>query len=274
MVSRPPPKLSPQGSNVSHMDVAKTEPASVENKPLASLATRAASVLALPVLGVISYGAPYITGLVYRQEYLGSFNVPETLFKSDAITYFTYAYAAVLNVYDDWMGFLSSPRVWLGMIALIAVFLFEIVALYRLPKTAWANSLSESLSRNKYVALTTGLLSFAVSVTVLILLIPVVIFPVIIMPGIVGNYGAKHSVSRSLASYDKGCAAQTSPRDQCQVIMDGARIVAAGFLVTSSDTRVVVYHNHLTKIIPLKDYTIESLPPESYKALIAAGKIP
>lgn len=100
------------------------------------------------------------------------------------------------------------------------------------------------------------------------------IFPLTILPGIVGTYGANKSLERALAIYDKGCDHANATKDQCQAIMDGSRIVATGFLVTASDTRAVIYEDNKAKIIPIKDYSIEILPPKEYLALVAAKKIP
>jgi hypothetical protein len=255
------------------MDVVAEKPVAVE-KPIVALAVRVASLAALPILGSICYGAPYVTGLVYRQVYLGKFNVPETLFKSDASDYFVYAYMAVLETFKNWNTFILSPIVWLSMIGLIVVLGVELVCLHKLPNTSVAKSISKTLGRNKYVALATGLVSLSTAITTVLLLIPVMIFPLIILPGIVGTYGANRSLERVLAIYDKGCDHPAATKDQCHAIMDGSRIVATGFLVTASDTRAVIYEDNKAKIIPFKDYSIETLPPKEYLALVAAKKIP
>lgn len=264
---------SPRFTIETHMDVVEEKPLAVE-KPIAALATRAASLAALPIIGFFCYGAPYVTGLVYRQVYLGRFNVPETLFKSEASDYFVYAYYAVLETLKNWNTFLSSPVVWLSIIGTIGLFALELLALHKLPNTAAVKSIANVLGRNKYVALATGLVSFSTAIATILLLIPVIIFPLILLPAIVGTYGANRAIERTLGLYDKGCDHPTDQKDYCHIIMDGTRIVATGFLVTSSDTRAVIYENNKAKIIPIKDYTIETMPPKEYSALVAAKKIP
>ena len=259
--------LNPTATTEPHMDVVDTAPPADEKSVTPTLA-RTASLLALPVLGTLSYGAPYITGFVYRQSYLHQFNIPDNLFPSDTAAYFTYAYMAVLSVRQDWMAFLANPLIWSGMIIAIAALGLEIVLLYKLPKPGFAASVSKKLLRNTYVAISVGLVSLSAAITTLILLIPLLLFPLIIMPGIVGSYGAKHAVEQDLATFNAGCAAQHVVKDQCHALTDGTHVVAAGFVVAASDTRVAIYRDHVVRIIPLKDFTLEALSPERYDELV------
>jgi hypothetical protein len=253
------------------MDVVEDKPLAVE-KPIAALATRAASLAALPILGFICYAAPYVTGLVYRQVYLGRFDVPETLFKSEASDYFVYAYYAVLEALRNWTTFVLNPLVWLCIIGFIVALSLELLALHKFPKTSAAKNFANFFSRNKYVALPTALVTFAAGITTVVLLVPLIIFPLILVPAIVGSYGANEALNRSFKLYDKGCDQVTDPKDYCQIIMDGTRIVATGFLVTASDTRAVMYEDHKVKIIPIKNLSIETLSPKEYLGLVASRK--
>jgi hypothetical protein len=254
------------------MDVVEEKPSVVE-KPAVAFAARIGSLVAVPILASICYAALYLTGLVYRQIYLERFDVPETLFKSDVSEYFVYAYIAVLETLRNWMTLISNPWVWLSIIGIILLFGIEWICLEKLPKTAAAKSLATPLDRNKYMALTAALVGLSAAVTTVLLLVPLIILPLIIVPAIVGTYGAHQSLERDLAIYDKGCDHPNNPKDYCHVIMDGSRIVATGFLVAASNTRVAIYENAKAKIIPIKTYTIETLPPKDYLALAAAGKI-
>lgn len=256
------------------MDVVVEESTLVIEKPIAPFAARAWLLAAIPILGSICYAACYVTGLVYRQVYLGRFNVPETLFKSDTSDYFIYAYQAVLETLKNWTTFISSPWVWLSIIGFIVSICIEMICLHKLPNTPMAKSVSKTLDRNKYVGLASALVIFSAAITTLLLMIPVMVFPLILLPGIVGTYGAHRALDRNLELYDKGCDHPTDPKDYCQVIMDGTRIVATGFLVTASNTRVVIYEHDKAKIIPIKNYTIETLPPKDYLALVADKKVP
>lgn len=255
-----------------HMDVVEEKPLVIE-KPIVALAARIGSLVAVPILASICYVAFYLTGLVYRQVYLDRFNVPESLFKSDASDYLVFAYVAVLETFKNWTVLISNPWVWLSIIGIIVVFGLEWICLEKLPKTNAAKSLAITLGRNKYVALTAALVGLSACVTTVLLLIPLIILPLIILPGIVGMYGAQQVLDRKLAIYDKGCEYAINPENYCHVIMDGTRIVAAGFLITTSNTRVAIYVNTKAKVIPIKNYTIETLPPKDYLALTAAGKI-
>jgi hypothetical protein len=256
-----------------HMDVVVEESTLVIEKSIAPFAARAWLLAAIPILGSICYAACYVTGLVYRQVYLGRFNVPETLFKSDASDYFIYAYQAVLETLKNWTTFISSPWVWLSIIGFIVAICIEMIGIYKLPDTLLAKSVAKTLGRNKYIAVTTGLLTFSTAITTVLLLIPVMLFPLILLPAIAGTYGANRTLDRNLELYDKGCDHPTDPKDYCQVIMDGTRIVATGFLVTASNTRVVIYEHNKAKIISVKNYTIETLPPKDYLALVADKKV-
>jgi len=180
----------------------------------------------------------------------------------------------VLETLKNWSTFISNPIVWLSIIGTIVLFALELLALYKLPNTAAVKSIANVLGRNKYVALATGLVSFSTAIATIVLLIPVMIFPLILLPAIVGTYGANRALESSLGLYDKGCNHPSDQKDYCHIIMDGARIVAAGFLVTASDTRAVIYEDNKAKIFSIKDYSIETLPPKEYLALIAAKKIP
>lgn len=255
------------------MDVIEEKPQAIE-KPIAALAARFTWLAALPILGFICYATPYVAGLAYRQTYLGKFNVPETLFKSEARDYFVYAYSAVLEILGNWTTFITNPTVWFSMIGVIVLFFVEVLCLIKLSNTSFAKSVAETLGRNRYVALVTGVLSFSTAITALLLLIPLIILPFIVVPAIVGTYGANRTLDRDLAIYDKGCDHSDSQKNDCHVIMDGTKIIATGFLVTTSDTRVVIYEDHKAKIFPIKDYSIELLPPQDYLALVAAKKIP
>lgn len=168
---------------------------------------------------------------------------------------------------------ISNPWVWISIIGIVVLLGVEWILLEKLPKTAAAKSLATTLDRNKYVALTAAVVGLSAGVTTVLLLIPLIILPLIVVPPIVGTYGANRALERDLVIYDKGCDHPINPKNYCHVIMDGSRIVANGFLVAASNTRVAMYDNGKAKIIPIKNYSIETLPPKDYLALVAAGKI-
>ena len=253
-----------------HMDVVEEKPVTIN--PLVGFLARIGPLLAVPILASMCYAGFYLTGFVYRQTYLQRFGIPDTLFKSDAVDYFIYAYVAILETFKNWTGLISSPWVWLSIISIIVLLGGEWICLRKLPETKAAKSLSTALSRNKYIALTAAVVGLSASVTTLLLLIPLIILPLIILPAIVGVYGAHQALDRDVAIYDQGCAHPTKPKDYCHVIMDGTRIVATGFLITASNSRIAIYENSKARVVPIKDYTLETLPPKDYLALIAKEK--
>lgn len=249
------------------MDVSEIQ-LPIAQRPVAAFVLRVASVLALPMLSFLCYAGSYVTGLIYRGAYLAGFNVPSGLFKSETSDYFVYAYLAVLETFKNWSSFLSNPYVWGAMILVISLFTLEILLLRKAPETRIARALGVKIDSKRYVAISAGIVSFSTAITMVLLLIPLILLPVLILPGVVGNYGAKQALARELTLYKHGCEHVVDSKDNCHVLMKGAHIVAAGFLVSSSEERVALYLDGRTTIIPIAELTLTTVTPENYKKLL------
>ena len=250
------------------MDVPTPETPTPVKHPMA-LPLRWASVVAVPFLGFVCYAAPYVTGLIYRGKQLDGLNVPAGLFKSDASDYFIYAYLAVIETFSNWTSFLTNPMLWAGMVAVFAILLLEVLLLPKLFESSAAQSIGKAVGKYRSVAIPTAVLTFSLMVTIVLLLIPLILSPLLILPAIIGQYSAKETLTRNLAFYAKGCEHVSADEDRCYAVMDGPRLVAAGFLVASSDQHLALYRDHKSVIVPIKDYTITTLSPDDYRALTA-----
>ncbi|UUQ64880.1 hypothetical protein NLK61_27420 [Pseudomonas fuscovaginae UPB0736] len=216
-------------------------------------------VLALPLLGFVGYAAPYVTGLIYWQHYLRGLSVPSGLFEAEARDYFVFAYVALIESLGNWAGFLRNPLVWLSIAGIILALSVELVVIKRLEKNARVKSIVEKYTRNRYVALTSGLVVLSAAITTVLMLIPLIMLPVMLLPGVIGEYGAKQTLKRDQEIFSKGCDFSGQAKKHCYVVKDGEKIVASGFLVATSGTRLAIYENGRPKIIPLKDYSVEIL---------------
>jgi len=216
-------------------------------------------VLALPLLGFVGYAAPYVTGLIYWQHYLRGLSVPSGLFEAEARDYFVFAYVALIESLGNWAGFLRNPLVWLSIAGIILALSVELVVIKRLEKNARVKSIVEKYTRNRYVALTSGLVVLSAAITTVLMLIPLIMLPVMLLPGVIGEYGAKQTLKRDQEIFSKGCDFSGQAKKHCYVVKDGEIIVASGFLVATSGTRLAIYENGRPKIIPLKDYSVEIL---------------
>ncbi|MFZ4963120.1 hypothetical protein ACL9RJ_02535 [Pseudomonas sp. Mn2068] len=232
----------------------------------AKTAARFPWVLALPFLGFIGYAAPYVTGLIYWQDYLRGLNVPPGLFEAEARDYFVYAYVALIETLRSWGGFVRNPWVWLTIIGIILGFSLELVIIKKLQSSTRVQLAVERYTRNRYVALTSGLVVLSTAVTTVLMLIPLIILPIIILPAIIGNYGADQTLKREREIFAKGCDLSEQAKTHCYVVKEGEKVIASGFLITASGTRLAIYENGRPKVIPLKDYSIEVLVAEENKS--------
>jgi len=216
-------------------------------------------VLTVPFLGFVGYAVPYVTGLLYWQHYLRGLNVPSELFEAEARDYFVFAYVALIETLGNWTGFVRNPFVWLTIVAIILAFSTELVVIKKLQTNSRIKLAVEKYTRNRHVALASGLVVFSTAVTTLLMLIPLIMLPVIVLPGVIGNYGANQTLKRDREIFSKGCDFSEQAKRHCYAVKDGEKIVASGFLVATSSAKLAIYENGRLKVIPLKDYSIEVL---------------
>ncbi|WP_256737106.1 hypothetical protein [Pseudomonas gingeri] len=160
---------------------------------------------------------------------------------------------------------MRNPFVWLTIIATILGLSVELVVIKKLETSTRIKSTVEKYTRNRYVALTSGLIVFSTAVTTLLMLIPVILLPLIILPAIIGNYGADQTLKREREIFAKGCDLSEQAKTHCYVVREGEKVIASGFLITTSGARLAIYENGRPKVIPLKDYSIEVLVGEDHK---------
>ncbi|WP_019362351.1 hypothetical protein [Pseudomonas asplenii] len=232
-----------------------TAPPAVVTKPTSQFPW----VLALPLLGFVGYAAPYVTGLIYWQDYLRGLSVPSGLFEAEARDYFVYAYVALIESLGNWTGIVRNPVVWLIIAGTTLGLSAELVLIKKLETSTRIKSTIEKYTRNRYITLTSALFVLSALITTLLMLIPLILLPVMLLPGIIGEYGAKQTLKRDQEIFSKGCDFSGHAKKHCYVVKDGEKIVASGFLVATSGTRLAIYENGSPKIIPLKDYSVEIL---------------
>lgn len=225
-------------------------------------------MLALPFFGFVGYAAPYVTGLIYWQHYLRGLSVPSGLFEAEARDYFVYAYVALIESLGNWTGIVRNPFVWLSIAGFILALSVELVIIKKLEKNARIKSTVEKYTRNRYVALTSGLVVLSAAVTTVLMLMPLIMFLVMLVPGAIGNYGADQTLKRDREIFAKGCDLSGQAKERCYVVKDGEKIIASGFLVATSGSRLAIYENGRPKIIPLKEYSVEALVKEDDKPVV------
>ncbi|KPA87554.1 hypothetical protein [Pseudomonas asplenii] len=216
-------------------------------------------VLALPFLGFVGYAAPYVTGLIYWQHYLRGLSIPSGLFEAESRDYFVFAYVALVESLGNWTGIVRNPFVWLSVAGFILALSVELVVIKKLEKNARIKSTFEKYTRNRYVALTSGLVVLCAAITTVLMLIPLILLPVLLIPGAIGNYGADQTLKRDREIFARGCDFSEEAKRHCYVVRDGEKVIASGFLVATSGSRLAIYENGRPRILPLKDYSVETL---------------
>ncbi|QXI25645.1 hypothetical protein [Pseudomonas vanderleydeniana] len=224
--------------------------------------------LALPFLGFVGYAAPYVTGLIYWQRYLRGLGIPSGLFEAEARDYFMFAYVALIESLGNWSGIVRNPFVWLSIAGFILALSVELVVIKKLEKNARIKSTVEKYTRNRYVALSSGLVVLSAAITTVLMLIPLIMLPVMLIPGTIGNYGADQTLKRNREIFAQGCDLSVQAKMHCYVVKDGDKVVASGFLVAASGSRLALYENGRPRIIPLKEYSVEVLAKEDDKAVV------
>ncbi|WP_416768970.1 hypothetical protein ACMGT0_16145 [Pseudomonas sp. RHF3.3-3] len=222
-------------------------------------------VLALPFLGFVGYAAPYVTGLIYWQDYLRGLHIPSGLFEVEARDYFVYAYVALVESLGNWTGIVRNPVVWLIIAGTILGLSTEWVLIKKFETSIRIKSTVEKYTRNRYVALTSGLVVLSAVITTLLMLIPLILLPVLLLPGVIGEYGAKQTLKRDREIFAKGCDFSEQAKKRCYVVRDGEKIIASGFLVATSGSKLAIYKDGRPKILPLKEYSVEILVKEDEK---------
>jgi hypothetical protein len=220
----------------------------------------------VPVLSFFGYYAPYMVGLAYHQRLLSQFDIPPGLFPSDTRQVFTSAYQAILEVWVDWSKFaIHSYVVPVSFFVLGIAFISWFALHVHKRKKSEASESANRKPRSKWVQLPVLFLIFGIAVASLSVTLPIALFPLLALPASLGQQGAQLVVDRNLKLLAGGCGIENEKHIYCQAVVDKDKIIAVGFEIATSDTRIALYQPGQTKIVKLGDATIEVMRPDAFK---------
>ncbi|TRX73255.1 hypothetical protein [Pseudomonas mangiferae] len=213
----------------------------------------------LPLLGVVGYGFAYLIGMAHYQAYARHFNVSVDLFPLTLADTFVSAYVAALNIGMGWYSVLLSAKAWCSTVLLLALLMLEYVYLFNNPGLFKGARMPRWLVGRPHLARIVVALGMALAVSLVLLLMPLVINSILIVPAIMGEEGAVRSIERDARTYAVPCEKAQGKR--CVRLLDGEREIARGYVFAASEQRIALILGESTRILPLKDYTLETLIP-------------
>lgn len=246
------------------MDAVPQAPEPAKEGSFFSLARNTA--ILVPVLSFLGYYAPYVVGLAYHQRLLSLFDVPAGLFPSDSRQVFVSAYQATLEVWIDWTKFIvHSYAIPIGSFFIGLVFLSWIALKARKRKTPPVEGSVARKTVPKWVVLPIAFLVFGIAVASLSVSLPIALYPLLALPATLGQQGAQLVFDRKQKLLEGGCGVENTEHVYCQAVVDKDKVIAVGFTIATSESRIALYQARHTKIVKLGDATIEVMPPEDYK---------
>jgi hypothetical protein len=220
----------------------------------------------VPVLSFLGYYAPYMVGLAYHERLLNQFDIPPGLFPSDTHQVFISAYQAILEVWADWSKFaIHSYVVPVSFFILGITFISWFALRVHKRKKFEASEPANRKPQSKWVQLPVLFLIFGIAVASLSVTLPIVLFPVLALPASLGQQGAQLVAERNIKLLAGGCGIENEKHIYCQAVVDKDKVIAVGFEIATSDTRIALYQPKQTKIVKLGDATIEVMPPEAFR---------
>lgn len=233
------------------------------------------TLILIPTLGFLGYYAPYVMGLAYHQHLLSLYGIPTGLFESEPRQLFMYAYEAILVVFGHWRVFITTNwYVIPGVFLSILLFTSELLLITWLNRKRMISDAIDRTVKSKWLQILILLLIFSTAITTLFVLLPIALAPVIGLPALIGGYGAELTFEKAHKLYEGGCGAENAQHIYCKAVRDRDSVLGVGFLVLTSDSRIALYQPKHTKILSLRDATIEVMPPEDFKRYEASLQIP
>lgn len=216
-------------------------------------------VIFTPALGALAYSFFYLTGAVHNETVLHHYGITTGLFPQSPTDQMFTAYGALLQTGLNWINVVKNPTIILSAFALSVLVIAEIALLSWVPETKLFKQASSAVEAKRLIRIPISILLTSGSIVIALFALPFAANIFLLAPALAGLNSAELTYNRTDRLYEQGCARAKKLSDSCVAVYDNEKIIAQGFLITSSQTHIALYLDGKTTILPIKNYRVETV---------------
>lgn len=211
-----------------------------------------------PVLGAATLYFAYLVGVTFHQTFLERFGINPGAFPQGRSDYLVLAVLAVMKDLNIILGAMFKSRPVLVVIGALLIAGILALVLGQGAARLGKHHRGRAPVSTRIKLLATYLLVLPLGGTYLMFAVPAFFAAVLIFPVELGVAAANALANDDIADYVKGCPAHAHGQ-HCFRLMDGASVVATGFIIEQSKETVALWENGEVKLLPVTNRSLESV---------------